>query len=57
MPTFTPTTKLQVTGRKFLVSRLNHALTRHDTSMRHDPARSTVQALMAGFMVDRKSVV
>jgi type VII secretion protein EccB len=51
MPTFTPTTKLQVTGRKFLVSRLNHALTRHDTSMRHDPARATVQALMAGFMV------
>jgi type VII secretion protein EccB len=51
MPTFTPTTKLQVTGRKFLVSRLSHALTRHDTSMRHDPARSTVQALMAGFMV------
>lgn len=51
MPPFIPTTKLQVTGHKFLVSRLNHALTRHDTSMRHDPARSTVQALMAGFML------
>ncbi len=50
-PSFTPTTKLQVTGRKFLVSRLNHALTRHDTSMRHDPERSTVQALMVGFML------
>lgn len=49
MPSFTPTTKLQVTGRKFLVQRLNHALTRHDTSMRHDPERSTVLALMVGF--------
>jgi len=50
-PSFRPTTKLQVTGRKFLVQRLNHALTRHDTSMRHDPERSTVQALMVGFML------
>ncbi|MCV6989752.1 MULTISPECIES: type VII secretion protein EccB [Mycobacterium] len=51
MSPFVPTTKLQVTGHKFLVARLNHALTRFDTSMRHDPARSVVQALMAGFMV------
>lgn len=51
MPSFIPTTKLQVSGRKFLVQRLNHALTRHDTSMRHDPERSTVQALMVGFML------
>jgi len=48
-PSFIPTTKLQVSGRKFLVSRLNHALTRHDTSMRHDPERSTATALMVGF--------
>lgn len=50
-PSFIPTTKLQVTGRKFLVQRLNHALTRQDTSMRHDPERSTTQAVMAGVAV------
>jgi type VII secretion protein EccB len=47
-PSFLPTTKLQVTGRKFLVARLNHALTRHDTSMRQDPGRSTTIAMMIG---------
>jgi type VII secretion protein EccB len=50
-PSFIPTTKLQVTGRKFLVDRLNHALTRHDTSMRHDPERSTSIAMMAAVAV------
>ncbi len=48
---FIPTTKLQVTGHKFLVTRLMHALTRHDTSMRHDPARSASVTAMAGVMV------
>lgn len=46
-----PTTKLQVTGHKFLVTRLMHALTRHDTSMRHDPSRSATVTAMAGVMV------
>ncbi len=50
-PPFIPTTKLQVTGRKFLVNRLNHALTRHDTSMRHNPERSTSMAVWAGVTV------
>jgi type VII secretion protein EccB len=50
-PPFIPTTKLQVTGRKFLVHRLNHALTRQDTSMRHDPERSTAQAVLIGLSV------
>ena len=45
---FIPTSKLQVSGYKFLVARLSHALTRHDTSMRHDPARATAMAQMAG---------
>jgi len=48
---FIPSTKLQVTGYKFLVNRLTHALTRHDTSMRHDPNRSATMAAMAGFLV------
>ena len=45
---FIPTSKLQVSGYKFLVARLNHALTRHETSMRQDPARATALAQMAG---------
>lgn len=48
---FIPTTKLQVTGYKFLVNRLTHALTRHDTSMRHDPGRATSLCLIAGIAV------
>lgn len=46
---FIPTSKLQVSGYKFLVARLNHALTRYDTTMRHDPARSTAMAQLSGF--------
>lgn len=45
---FIPTSKLQVSGYKFLVSRLNHALTRFDTTMRHDPARGTATAQIIG---------
>lgn len=47
---FIPTSKLQVSGYKFLVTRLNHALTRFETSMRHDrdPARGTALGQMIG---------
>jgi len=45
---FIPTSKLQVSGYKFLVERLNHALTQHDTSMRRDNSRPTAVAQMAG---------
>ncbi len=45
---FIPTSKLQVSGYKFLVARLNHALTRFETTMRHDPARATSMAQMGG---------
>jgi type VII secretion protein EccB len=45
---FIPTSKLQVSGYKFLVARLNHALTRFDTTMRHDPAQKTAMAQISG---------
>lgn len=45
---FLPTSKLQVSGYKYLVARLHHALTRHDTRMQLDPRRSTGMSQIAG---------
>ncbi|MEP9393437.1 type VII secretion protein EccB [Gordonia sp. VNK1] len=45
------TTKAQVNGYRFLLSRLEHALVRRDARMLHDPMRSSVRALALGTVL------
>ncbi|WP_448851559.1 type VII secretion protein EccB [Corynebacterium sp. 335C] len=44
----TPTTPAQVSGHRFLVRRVEHALVRADAAMLHDPQRTRGRALAAG---------
>lgn len=46
-----PTTRLQVSGYRFLVRRMEHALLRGDISMLHDPMRSQSLSLIAGCVL------
>ena len=43
-----PTTRWQVSGYRFLVRRMEHALVRRDVRMLHDPMRSQSRALAVG---------
>ena len=45
-----PTTKAQVSGHKFLVRRMRHALVLGDISMIHDPLASRRRALIFGIV-------
>ena len=45
-----PTTKAQVSGHKFLVRRMQHALVLGDISMIHDPLASRRRALIFGIV-------
>lgn len=47
----TPTTKWQVSGYRFLVRRMEHALVRRDVRMLHDPMRSQSRALAVGAVL------
>ncbi|KQU06434.1 hypothetical protein ASG56_01790 [Rhodococcus sp. Leaf7] len=47
----TPTTRWQIGAHRFSVRRLDHALVLGDTSMRHDPMRSSSRASMVGIVV------
>ncbi|WP_297450054.1 type VII secretion protein EccB [uncultured Corynebacterium sp.] len=44
----TPTTPSQVSGHRFLVRRIEHALVRADSRMLHDPLRTRTRALFIG---------
>ncbi|QCQ92155.1 type VII secretion protein EccB [Rhodococcus sp. SGAir0479] len=46
-----PTTRWQVSGYRFLVRRMEHALVRRDVRMLHDPMRSQSRALAVGAVV------
>ncbi|CAM2823465.1 type VII secretion protein EccB [Prescottella defluvii] len=46
-----PTTRWQVSGYRFLVRRMEHALVRRDVRMLHDPMRSQSRALAVGVVV------
>lgn len=46
-----PTTRLQVSGYRFLVRRMEHALLRGDISMLHDPMRAQSISLMVGCIL------
>jgi type VII secretion protein EccB len=46
-----PTTWLQVSGYRFLVRRLEHALLRADIRMLHDPMRAQSRAFIAGCVL------
>lgn len=46
-----PTTRWQVSGYRFLVRRMEHALVRRDVRMIHDPMRSQSRALAVGIVV------
>ncbi|KZM69210.1 type VII secretion protein EccB [Nocardia terpenica] len=46
-----PTTRWQVSGYRFLVRRMEHALVRRDVRMLHDPMRSQSRAYAAGFIL------
>ena len=48
MSKIVPTTKAQVSGHKFLVRRMQHALVFGDVSMIHDPLASRQRALVFG---------
>lgn len=43
-----PTTRLQVSGYRFLVHRMEHALVRRDVRMIHDPMRSQSRSIIVG---------
>lgn len=45
------TTRVQVSGWRFMVHRLEHALVRWDTRMLHDPMRAVSRATTAGLAV------
>ena len=46
-----PTTRLQVSGYRFLVRRMEHALLRGDMRMLHDPMRTQSLSLIAGCVL------
>ncbi|QBJ95516.1 type VII secretion protein EccB [Rhodococcus sp. ABRD24] len=46
-----PTTRWQVSGYRFLVRRMEHALVRRDVRMLHDPMRSQSRALAVGAVL------
>jgi ESX secretion system ATPase EccB len=46
-----PTTRWQVSGYRFLVRRMEHALVRRDVRMLHDPMRSQSRALTVGVVL------
>ncbi|MFC9790908.1 type VII secretion protein EccB [Rhodococcus sp. NPDC127528] len=46
-----PTTRWQVSGYRFLVRRMEHALVRRDVRMLHDPMRTQSRALAVGAVV------
>ncbi|MFX0580542.1 type VII secretion protein EccB [Nocardia nepalensis] len=46
-----PTTRWQVSGYRFLVRRMEHALVRRDVRMLHDPMRSQSRAYAAGLIM------
>ncbi|MFD4470220.1 type VII secretion protein EccB [Rhodococcus sp. NPDC058505] len=46
-----PTTRWQVSGYRFLVRRMEHALVRRDVRMLHDPMRSQSRALAVGALL------
>lgn len=46
-----PTTRWQVSGYRFLVRRMEHALVRRDVRMLHDPMRSQSRAYVAGLVL------
>ncbi|MGW5073273.1 type VII secretion protein EccB [Rhodococcus sp. NPDC004095] len=46
-----PTSRWQVSGYRFLVRRMEHALVRRDVRMLHDPMRSQSRALAAGALL------
>lgn len=46
-----PTTRLQVSGYRFLVRRMEHALVRRDVRMLGDPMRSQTRAMVVGGIV------
>ena len=45
------TTRIQVSGWRFMFHRLEHALVRRDTQMLHDPMRSTSRAMIVGVIL------
>lgn len=45
------TTRIQVSGWRFMFHRLEHALVRRDTQMLHDPMRSTSRAMIVGVVL------
>ncbi|WP_305092343.1 type VII secretion protein EccB [Prescottella sp. R16] len=46
-----PTTRWQISGYRFLVRRMEHALVRRDVRMLHDPMRSQSRALAVGVVI------
>jgi type VII secretion protein EccB len=46
-----PTTRLQVSGYRFLVRRMEHALLRGDISMLHDPMRAQALSFIVGCVL------
>ncbi|WP_405179677.1 type VII secretion protein EccB [Nocardia sp. NBC_01377] len=46
-----PTTRWQVSGYRFLVRRMEHALVRRDVRMLHDPMRSQTRAYAVGLVL------
>lgn len=46
-----PTTRWQVSGYRFLVRRMEHALVRRDVRMLHDPMRNQTRALAVGAVL------
>ncbi|MCM6776126.1 type VII secretion protein EccB [Nocardia sp. CDC159] len=46
-----PTTRWQISGYRFLVRRMEHALVRRDVRMLHDPMRSQSRAYVAGVVL------
>ncbi|MFF0542601.1 type VII secretion protein EccB [Nocardia thailandica] len=46
-----PTTRWQVSGYRFLVRRMEHALVRRDVRMLHDPMRAQTRAYLAGLIL------
>ncbi|MFI6870136.1 type VII secretion protein EccB [Nocardia sp. NPDC050406] len=46
-----PTTRSQVSGYRFLVRRMEHALVRRDVRMLHDPMRSQTRAFTVGVVL------
>lgn len=47
----TPTTPAQVSGHRFLVRRVEHALVRADSAMHHDPLAARMKAVTVGVVL------